>query len=158
MNDTATWRAFQENMTGVKRFLVLEWFFTRWPKRNIVVIAREEGFPTNPWVMIIYWHLTNSICHSQKSFFCAIKNHGTVFENGPKSRIQHCERSELCLHFELRKVKTGRFWRFFENLKLEVKQCYQTGQFWWTKYEQGDQTNFEYLVTQCLKLAPKSRI
>ena len=30
MNDTATWRAFQENMTGVKRFLVLEWFFTRW--------------------------------------------------------------------------------------------------------------------------------
>ena len=57
MNDTATWRAFQENMTGVKRFLVLEWFFTRWwldLKRNIIVIAREEGFRTNPSVMIIY--------------------------------------------------------------------------------------------------------
>ena len=25
---------------------------------------------------------------------------GTVFENLPKNRIQHCERSELRLHFE----------------------------------------------------------
>ena len=29
---------------------------------------------------------------------------GTVFENRPKSRIQHCERSELHLHFEWAKV------------------------------------------------------
>ena len=28
----------------------------------------------------------------------------TVFENHPKSRIQHCERSELRLHFEWTKV------------------------------------------------------
>ena len=26
-------------------------------------------------------------------------------------------------------AKKGQFWRFFENLKLAVKQCYQTGQF-----------------------------
>ena len=26
-------------------------------------------------------------------------------------------------------IKNGRFWRVFENLKLAVKQCYQTGQF-----------------------------
>ena len=25
--------------------------------------------------------------------------------------------------------KNGQFWRVFENLKLAVKQCYQTGQF-----------------------------
>ena len=32
-------------------------------------------------------------------------NHpGTVFENHRKSIIQHCERSELCLHFEWTKV------------------------------------------------------
>ena len=24
-------------------------------------------------------------------------------------------------------IKNGRFWRVFENLKLAVKQCYQTG-------------------------------
>ena len=26
-------------------------------------------------------------------------------------------------------IKNGRFWRVFENLKLAVKQCYQTGHF-----------------------------
>ena len=26
-------------------------------------------------------------------------------------------------------IKNGTFWRVFENLKLAVKQCYQTGQF-----------------------------
>ena len=29
---------------------------------------------------------------------------GTVFENHRKSLIQHCERSEICLHFEWTKV------------------------------------------------------
>ena len=28
----------------------------------------------------------------------------------------------------LKNAKNGLFWRFFENLKLAVKQCYQTGQ------------------------------
>ena len=55
----------------------------------------------------------------------------TVFENRRKSRIQHCEHSELRLHF-IKNAKNGAFWRVFENLKLAVKQCYQTlqtGQF-----------------------------
>ena len=56
-----------------------------------------------------------------------------VFENHRKSLIQHCERSELRLHFEWTKVnekcQNGQFWRVFENLKLAVKQCYQKGQF-----------------------------
>ena len=38
----------------------------------------------------------------------------TVFENHRKSLIQHCERSELCLHFEWTKVQekrqNGQFW------------------------------------------------
>ena len=29
----------------------------------------------------------------------------------------------------IKKAKKGQFWRVFENLKLIVKQCYQTGQF-----------------------------
>ena len=29
----------------------------------------------------------------------------------------------------IKNPKHGRFWRVFENLKLVVKQCYQTGQF-----------------------------
>ena len=36
----------------------------------------------------------------------------------------------------IKNVKNGQFWRVFENLKLAVKQCYQTGHFkkdknWW---------------------------
>ena len=34
---------------------------------------------------------------------------------------------------EQKKIKIAKncpFWRFFENLKLAVKQCYQTGQIW----------------------------
>ena len=50
------------------------------------------------------------------------------FENHRKSLIQHCERSELRLHFEWTKVN-WKIGEFFENLKLAVKQCYQTSQF-----------------------------
>ena len=32
------------------------------------------------------------------------EHYNTVFENHRKSRIQHCERSELRLHFEWTKV------------------------------------------------------
>ena len=50
-----------------------------------------------------------------------------------KSLIQHCERRELRLHFEWTKVNQKcQKWsilRVFENLKLAVKQCYQTYQF-----------------------------
>ena len=50
-----------------------------------------------------------------------------MFENHRKSIIQICERSELRLQFELvKRSKNGRFWRVFENLRLSVKQCYQT--------------------------------
>ena len=30
-------------------------------------------------------------------------------------------------------TKNGPFWRFFENLKIVVKQWDQTGYFWWDK-------------------------
>ena len=30
----------------------------------------------------------------------------------------------------IKNAKNGPFWRVFENRKLAVKQCYQTGQFW----------------------------
>ena len=46
----------------------------------------------------------------------------TVFENHRKSSIQHCERSELRLHFEWTKVDSKcSFWRVFEKLNLAVK-------------------------------------
>ena len=68
------------------------------------------------------------------NYFCR----HTVFENHRKSLIQHCERSELRLHFEwtkslLKSTKYDQFWRVFENLKLAVKQCYHTGQISRTK-------------------------
>ena len=63
-----------------------------------------------------------------------LKNDSTVFENHRKSRIQHCERSELCLYFwvdknALKMPKIVNFGDFFENLKVAMKQCYQTGHF-----------------------------
>ena len=36
-----------------------------------------------------------------------------MVENHRKSRIQHCERSELRLHFHWEKV--GQFWRVFKK-------------------------------------------
>ena len=67
-----------------------------------------------------------------KVFTCEIKTKfmrgSTVFENHKKSLIQHCERSELSLHL-INNAKNGPFWRVFENLKLAVKQCYQTSHF-----------------------------
>ena len=33
-------------------------------------------------------------------------------------------------HKLIKNAKNGPFWRVFENLKLAVKQCYQTSQFW----------------------------
>ena len=35
-----------------------------------------------------------------RGFFCPVRRLFTVFENHRKSLIQHCERSELRLHFE----------------------------------------------------------
>ena len=52
-----------------------------------------------------------------------------VFENHIESLIQYCERSELRLQKLIKMQKTGTIWRVFENLKLAVKQCYQTGYF-----------------------------
>ena len=41
-------------------------------------------------------------------------NNLTVFENRPKSRIQHCERSELRLHLK-KMPKMARFGDFLKN-------------------------------------------
>ena len=55
----------------------------------------------------------------------------TVFENHKKCLIEHCERSELRLHYEWNKInqkwQNGPFWRLIENLKFSIKN--QTGQF-----------------------------
>ena len=56
----------------------------------------------------------------------------TVFENHRKSLILASEVSYVYIlsgqNF-IENAKNGPFWRVFENLKLAVKQCYQTGQF-----------------------------
>ena len=33
----------------------------------------------------------------------------------------------------IKMAKNGKFWRVFDDLKLAVKQCYQTGQFYLDK-------------------------
>ena len=57
-----------------------------------------------------------------------------VFANHRKSLIQHCERSKLRLHFwenkTIKNAQNAAFWLDIHYLKLAVKQCYQTGQFW----------------------------
>ena len=53
-------------------------------------------------------------------------NLSTVFDNHRKSLIQHCYAYILSGQKLIKNAKNG---QFFENLKLAVKQCYQTGQF-----------------------------
>ena len=62
-----------------------------------------------------------------------IKGMITVFENHRKSLIFLTWRAKLRVHFETTKVhkkmpKMADFAKF-ENLKLAIKQCYQTGQY-----------------------------
>ena len=89
----------------------------RWPhQRNCRIRFNGESTFTElcPLNKIQNHHKNHSVWKSQKSF------------------IQHCERSKLRLHFEWTKVNILRkwsIWRFFEKLKLAVKQCYQTGKF-----------------------------
>ena len=90
----------------------------------------------------------------------------TVFENQPKSRIQHCERSELRLHFEWTKIhqkwsNLTSFWlteatfqtvlpdkplligqKLMENAKIEKSKCNIWGDF----------------QTLCQKLVPKTKL
>ena len=112
--------------------LVKNWWkmpkFKTWNATFWVIFKHYE-----PWLS----NRMNKLLTSQiRSLTMYQSNEGTlciVFENLPKSRIQHCERSELYLHFEWTKVhqkcQKWPIWRVFENLKLAVTQCYQTGQF-----------------------------
>ena len=71
-----------------------------------------------------------------------------MFENHGKSPIQHCDLRAKRATFAFWKIKTIRnvknapFWQVFENLKLAVKQCYQTGQF----CGNGQNSNATFLV------------
>ena len=73
----------------------------------------------------------------------------TVFENYRKSLIWHCEQSELRLYFGqkfIKNAKNGQFWRYFENLKLAVNQCYQDKNWWkMPKFKCDILSNFQTL-------------
>ena len=66
----------------------------------------------------------------------------------------------MIAHFEWTKIdkknaKMVEFWRVFEKLKLTVKQCYQTGQFYKTKIGWKKlNSNETYLVIfqHCVKM------
>ena len=98
-----------------------------WVSRRSFTSRKKALFLQKIWLMIKKYENGMLIVLN----FSARMN--TVFENQRKTFIQHCERSELSLHFEWTKVhknaNNSPIWRFFENLKLAVKQCYQTGQF-----------------------------
>ena len=53
-----------------------------------------------------------------------------MFENHRKSLIQSEASYVYILSGQklIKNAENGPFWRVFENLKLTVKQCYQTGQ------------------------------
>ena len=69
-----------------------------------------------------------------KNYFLPDENQLTVFKNHRKSfkfNIGSEARYVYILRGQkyIKNAKNGPFWRVFENLKLAVKQCYQTGQF-----------------------------
>ena len=53
----------------------------------------------------------------------------TVFENHRKKSHSTLRAKRATFTKLIENAKNGLFWRVFENLKLAVKQCYQTGQF-----------------------------
>ena len=64
-------------------------------------------------------------------FLLFTPKHG-VWKSQKKSHSTLCEASYVYIlsgQKLIKKAKNGQFWRVFENLKLAVKQCYQTG-FW----------------------------
>ena len=75
------------------------------------------------------------------SIYCStkvIKPTYTVFENHTKNRIR--SRSKILSRQKfIKKWQKRCIWRIFENLKLTVKQCCQTGQFY-----------LEKIVVKCL--------
>ena len=56
----------------------------------------------------------------------------TVFDNHRKSLLQHASEASYVYILSgqklIKNAKNSPFWRVFENLKLAVKQSYQTGQ------------------------------
>ena len=66
------------------------------------------------WKTFCYW--THSVWKSQK------KSHSTIASEASYVYI-------LSGHKFIKNGTNGSFWRVFENLKLAVKQYYQTGQF-----------------------------
>ena len=92
------------------------------------------------------WHIHNSDLSFLASYSKHVAGQGvtqtirwlfwdsTVFENHRKSLVQHCERGECYVYILsgqklIKNAQNGPFCRVFANLKLAVKQCYQTGQF-----------------------------
>ena len=117
LGETLEWWDDVENCLARKTYLKVKSIVTRetWERKTIEAIRSRKLF---------YAFLLSEPCTKRSIFPPIITQCITVFENHRKSLNQHCERSELRLH-----AKNGPFWRVFENLKLAVKQCYQTGQF-----------------------------
>ena len=71
--------------------------------------------------------MKRSVFRTQKNMFSWA--HG-VWKSQKKSlRAKRATVNILSGQKFIKNAKIGTFWRVFENLKLAVKQCYQTGQF-----------------------------
>ena len=70
---------------------------------------------------------------SLKSSTNEAKNVSTVFENHKKVSFYIASEASYVYIMSgqklIKNAKIGPFWRVFENLKVAIKQCYQTGQF-----------------------------
>ena len=93
--------------------------------QSTVKIWEEFYYWLTGWLITIqrrvYSMNGKSYIHTNAIFFHCLA-HITVFENHRKSLIQHCERSEIRLHFEWTKVKKkcSKMVHFGELLKNRV--------------------------------------
>ena len=80
------------------------------------------------------WRMATNVVNSKSRLRFMIttpeKSEDTVFENRRKSLIASEASYVYILSGQkfIKYAKKGPFWRVFENLKVAVKQCYQTGQ------------------------------
>ena len=80
------------------------------------------------------FHLVSlSFFRSSTLYLSLKKEENTVFENHRKNLILIASEASYVYNLSgqklIKNAKNGPFWRAFENLKLAVIQCYQTGQF-----------------------------
>ena len=110
--------------------------FSQKQKDFIAVTSKKEDklYCKIPFVVSIFKKIGEDCKNRRNDFINAIFPyfHGVWKSQKMSHSTLRAERATFTFWVDkklIKNAKNGPFWRVFENLKLAVKQCYQTGQF-----------------------------